>query len=83
MVLSTVSSSKVELTARPTSPSAFSSRPSARARRPRLQLLEQAHVFNGDHRLVGERLEQLDLLVRERSDFHPADHDRPDGLSLA
>ena len=31
----------------------------------RLQLLEQPHVLDGDDRLVGEGLEQRDLLVRE------------------
>ena len=30
-----------------------------------LQLLEQPHVLDGDDRLVGERLDQRDLLVRE------------------
>ena len=30
----------------------------------RLELVEQAHVLDGDHRLVGEGLEQLDLLRR-------------------
>ena len=33
--------------------------------RARLQLLEQADVLDGDHRLVGEGLEQRDLPVRE------------------
>ena len=37
-------------------------RPAQRAR-PLLQLLEQADVLDGDDRLVGERLQQLDLLV--------------------
>ena len=32
----------------------------------RLHLLEQPHVLDGDHRLVGEGLHQLDLLVAER-----------------
>ena len=30
---------------------------------PRLQLLEQAHVLDGDDRLVGEGLQQVDLPV--------------------
>src|SRR5207249_3493275 len=34
---------------------------------PRLQLLEEADVLDGDHRLVGEGLQQLDLVVGERS----------------
>ena len=33
-----------------------------RAARPRLQLLEQTDVLDRDHRLVGEGLEQRDLL---------------------
>ena len=67
IVLSTVSRSSVELTAWPTSPSAFSSpteRVSSAVRAS--QLLEQPHVLDGDHRLVGEGLEQRDLLVGER-----------------
>ena len=34
-----------------------------------LHLVEQPHVLDGDHRLVGEGLNQLDLLVGER--FRP------------
>ena len=30
-----------------------------------LHFVEQAHVLNGDHRLVGEGLDQLDLLLGE------------------
>ena len=30
-------------------------------RRARLHLLEQPHILDGDHRLVGEGLQQLDL----------------------
>ncbi len=41
--------------------------------RPRLQLLEQAHVLDRDHRLVGEGLEQSDLLVGERFLLGPAE----------
>ena len=37
--------------------------------RPRLQLLEQADVLDGDDGLVGEGLEQRDLLVGERLHF--------------
>ena len=36
-----------------------------------LQFGEQAHVLDGDHRLVGERLEERDLLGRERMDLGP------------
>ncbi|HTO90073.1 MAG TPA: hypothetical protein VMJ70_02980, partial [Candidatus Sulfotelmatobacter sp.] len=41
----------------------------------RLELVEQPHVLDRDHRLVGEDLEQRDLLLGERADFGPADHD--------
>ena len=33
--------------------------------RARLHLLEQPHVLDGDDRLVGEGLDELDLLVGE------------------
>ncbi len=36
----------------------------------RLELLEQPHVLDRDHRLVGESFEQLDLAVRKRADLH-------------
>ena len=36
--------------------------------RARLHLVEQAHVLDRDHRLVGEGLDQLDLLIGERVD---------------
>src|SRR5262245_53205851 len=38
-----------------------------------LQLGEQTHVLNGNHRLVGERLEQADLSLTERTAFQSAD----------
>jgi hypothetical protein len=47
-----------------------------------LDLLEQPHVLDGNHSLVGEGLEQRDLLVRERTDFRPTDHDRADRHTL-
>jgi hypothetical protein len=34
-----------------------------------LDLVEQANVLDGDHRLVGERGDQLDLPVRKRRDL--------------
>ena len=37
----------------------------AQIARARLHLVEQAHVLDGDHRLVGEGLDELDLLVGE------------------
>jgi hypothetical protein len=44
----------------------------------RLEFLEQANVLDGDHRLVGEGLKQLDLLVGEGSDIAPLHGQRPD-----
>ena len=37
--------------------------------RARLHLVEQPHVLDGDHRLVGEVRHELDLLVGERADL--------------
>ena len=37
--------------------------------RSRLQFLEQPHVLNGDHSLVGEGFEERDLFLREGSNF--------------
>ena len=47
-----------------------------------LELLEQPDVLDGDDGLVGEGLEQLDLLVRERPGLGASDGDRADGLAL-
>src|SRR5215831_1042378 len=56
-------------------------------RRKRLVLLfelrEQPHVLDGDDGLVGEGLEQRDLLVGEGVDFGPADYDHADRYSFA
>jgi hypothetical protein len=41
--------------------------------RPRLQLGQQAGVLDGDHRLVGEGLEECDLVVGEPARL-PAGH---------
>ena len=72
----TVCRSRVELTAWLTAPRALRLFHGARQDvRPLLQLLKQAHVLDGDHRLVGERRDQLDLLVGEGLDFGPPDHD--------
>src|SRR5262249_33701171 len=43
-----------------------------------LDLLEQSHVFNCDHRLVGKSLQQCDLLFSKRTDLHPMNRDRAD-----
>ena len=48
-----------------------------------LQLLEQPHVLDRDHRLVGEGLEQGDLLSGNGPGFGAADGDRADRLALA
>src|SRR5262249_38139777 len=50
---------------------------------PRLQLLEQPDVLDGDDGLVGERLQQADLCIGEDTGLPPADSDRPDGLAPA
>jgi hypothetical protein len=47
------------------------------------RLLEQADVFNCDHRLVGKGLEERDLLVREWTDLPASDRDHPDCDPLA
>src|SRR5215831_3962842 len=56
-------------------------------RRKRLVLLfelrEQPHVLDGDDGLVGEGLEQRDLLVGEGVDFGPADYDHADRYTFA
>ena len=48
-----------------------------------LHLVEQAHVLDRDHRLVGEGLDQLDLLVGERPHGFTLQNDHPDGDSFA
>ena len=48
-----------------------------------LGLVEQAHVLDRDHRLVGEGLEQRDLRVRKRPGFGPGDRDCADGVLVA
>src|SRR5215471_15874162 len=47
------------------------------------QLIEQPHILHGDHRLVCERLDQLDLLVGERLYGIVRESDYPDWVSLA
>src|SRR5262245_454932 len=48
-----------------------------------LRLVEQPHVLDGNDGLVGEGLEEFDLLVRERVHFDSANQDCPDWLALA
>ena len=45
--------------------------------RPRLQFFEQTDVFDGDDRLIGEGLEQRDLLVGERPKLRTTDQNAP------
>src|SRR5262249_30225858 len=79
IVSSTVSRSSVEPTAWLTSPSARSS-PTDRvsSRVPRPQPPKHPRVRVGAPRLVGERLEELDLPVREGPRLDTAHRDRPD-----
>src|SRR3990172_3784784 len=48
----------------------------------RLQLLEEADVLDGDDGLVGEGLEEGDLLLGEWALLHAANEKRPDGNTL-
>ena len=48
-----------------------------------LDLFEQPHVLDGDHRLICKGFKELDLLVREGPDFRSANLNRPDGNSLS
>src|SRR4029453_13256503 len=48
-----------------------------------LHLVEQSHVLDHDHRLVGEGGRQLDLLVGEWAHRTPGKHDDADGISLS
>src|SRR5262245_5578822 len=49
---------------------------------PGLQFLEQPHVFDGNDGLVGEGLEEGDLLFRERTDLRAANQDRSNRNTL-
>src|SRR5262249_45946897 len=48
-----------------------------------LNFLEQPHVLNGNHRLVGEGLDQLDLLGSEGLDYIPPDNNNADGQTFS
>ena len=48
---------------------------------PRLQLLEQAHVLDGDDCLIGERRHEIDLLLGEGTDFAPPHDQSADWLA--
>ena len=41
-------------------------------------LVEQPHILDGDHRLVGERLQQLDVMRDKGAGFGAGDADHPD-----
>ena len=46
------------------------------------EFLEQAHVLNGDHRLVGEGFEKRDLLIGKWSNLLSTNYNYPDRNSL-
>ena len=48
-----------------------------------LRLVEQPHVLDGDHGLIGEGLQQGNLFVAERMYFGAAEQNRSDALALA
>src|SRR5262245_57034838 len=50
---------------------------------PGFEFLEQSHVLDGDHGLVGEGLEEIDVLLNELSGLPPIDHNRTDGVPAA
>jgi len=47
------------------------------------QLVEQARVLDRYHRLVGEGIEQCDLLIGKRTDFTASKLNRPNCHSVA
>ena len=48
-----------------------------------LDFLEQPHVLDGDHRLIGEGLEKGDLLFSERTNFRAANMDHANRNTFA
>ena len=48
-----------------------------------LQFFEQPHVLDGDHGLVGEGLQQSDLLLGEWADFGAPDQNNADRTPFA
>jgi hypothetical protein len=50
--------------------------------RPRLLGLEQPHVLDRDHSLVGKDTEERNLLFRKRPNLHATNQDRPDRISF-
>ena len=51
--------------------------------RPRLHLVEQAHVLDGDHGLIGEGLEEVDLALGEWASLPTCDHEYADNGIVA
>ena len=49
----------------------------------RPELIEEPHIFDGDYRLIGERLQQLYLCRRKWSCHVPIHGDRSNGFSVA
>ena len=49
----------------------------------RLHLVEQPHVLDRDHRLVGEGLDDFDLAIREGDRLVARDSENADGLPVA
>src|SRR5262249_9793842 len=48
-----------------------------------LDFIEQSHILDGDYRLVGKGGEQADLLVSERPDGEPHQHNDADRIAFA
>src|SRR5262249_5239104 len=48
-----------------------------------LELPEQPHVLDGDHGLVGEGLQELNLLVGKGTNLLASNQDPPDGVALS
>ena len=46
------------------------------------EFLEQANVLDRDHRLIGEGLKQLNLLIRKWTDVGSPNGDRADGYAF-
>src|SRR5262249_20095074 len=49
----------------------------------RLHLVEQPHVLDRDHRLVGEGLQERDLSIGEQPRLNARDRNRPNGDAVA
>ena len=47
-----------------------------------MHLVEQAHILNCDHGLIGESLQQRDLALGQRSDIGTRNRNRPDWIAF-